>query len=243
MPKMMADDLTAGEIASAVKMAWEAAKELQETGDKKTNVKLACWGAALSVQQSLHTNGLMLRALVKADYVKRPLPPDWQSVKALFDGMAAMYNEKKHHALLYTEELYNRGLLDFLANVPDTLSAQREQRAQAMRLLAGHGFGWKALSMVPLIIRSTACQVIPLDRHHLARICAPGDGSAPKEMEKYQALEDIIKAERDGAGYAEAPLGVWAWALWETYRKRYPKSSKADSEHAESHKNLSCRLY
>jgi len=234
-------------IDGYVAMALRAATELDEAGTKQTSIKLAAWGAALSVQQGLEANGRMVRALVNAGYINQPLPRAYAELKPLFAGKG-MFGEAHHKALLRVEELAEAGKLNFMLAVPQFLHEQREQRERAHSLLTGYGFGYKAISMIPLIIAPLQCQVVPIDRHHLARLdCRNSKGKlldgATASRSSYEAIEQRIVCERLEWARVDVSVCVFAWAMWEAWRKEKAASSKADSEHAESHKNLSARWY
>jgi hypothetical protein len=233
--------------------AKKAADELRKAGKKRTNVKIACWAAALSVQQGLSANGRMLRALVDGGYVQKPLPTDYETCKRIFESgdfkkdgtpkYLGMFGPSHHRALLRVEYLHNRGMLDWMSKVEKSRQGQLEQRHEAHKLLSGYSFAWKALSMIPLVISPNTCEVVPVDRHHLARLgLSPLYGeSAPSSERSYCAIETMIYSERAEAECTSVPLGVWAWFKWEEYRVAVG-ASKA-SEGAESHKLLSPRMY
>jgi len=199
-------------------------------GDKPANLRFALQTACLSAMQSLEPNGRLARLL--APFVNQPLPAREVLYPLLKNARGILFHS--HLDALYAiDELWLSGKIDKFVDMPFSHDGQCAMREELVTLI--HGMSHKTVSLAMLIYMPLACQLIPIDRHHLRRL-----NLNPHRIpvgKKYVALELSILAERDEQGYKNVPLGTYAAHLWGIQR---------DGENATeypSHRALSCRWY
>ena len=199
-------------------------------GDKAPSFIFALRSGALSKLQELSANGRMSRLI--APFTNKPLP-DRETLTALLRLSHGVLFGSHLDALYAIDELWLSGKLDKFVDMPLSHDGQSAMREELVSLV--YGMSHKTVSLAMLIYMPLACQLIPIDRHHLRRL-----GMNPHRIpvgKKYLALELSIIAERDEQGYKNVPSGTYAAHLWGIQR------DGVDAESYPSHKNLSCRWY
>lgn len=218
-----------------------AACELAE-GPHNPSIKVALMAALLSAQTSLVQNGRQMRVLRERGWLRR-LPYDHEQVYAAMRG-TGMFTRRKCEGLYWVESLDNAGKLRELAWPGDTLEEQSHWREQVYLLLHGHGMAYKTISFACLLLNPLNCQLVPVDRHVLARFGLPGE--CAKSIKRYLAIEKMVRDERDTAGYSAISLGLWHWLKWEQWREKVNaqvRTGAGKQNGCESHSALSCRAY
>jgi hypothetical protein len=216
-----------------------AATELGQ-GHKAASLKFALWIAAMSPQKDVVLNGRAARVL--AGYVSGGLPQDRELVyRALKRATVGIVYATMIDALYWVEQLDNFGALKAYEQVPTDHEGWIAWRDGLRAICKGHGLGYKVISFAGLIYAPLACDLVPVDRHVMARLGYKRVGS-PQTRGGYTRVEEQVRCERDGAGYTHIPLALWHWLKWEEYRQE-TGASKAHGTGCESHARLSCRAY
>ena len=199
-------------------------------GDKPASLLHALRVASLSVLQNLEVNGKMSRLL--APFVNRPLP-DRETLTALLRLSHGVIFGSHLDALASIDEAWLNGKISKFETVPVSYEEQVTWRSELVSLI--HGMSYKTVSFALLIYSPLACQLVPVDRHHLRRL-AQNPNRTPTGKQ-YIAIELALQAERDEHGYKNLPLGTWASWKWAEQR------DGVDAESYPSHRALSCRWY
>ena len=214
-----------------------AACDLQ-TGHEQPSVKVALMAAILSAQESLERNAREMEVLREHGWLIE-LPHDHEQVWQALRGLGYV-TRTKVEGLYWAEALDKAGLLRGLENIGTGYEQQNVWREQVYKLMHGHGMAYKTISFAALILDPLACELVPIDRHHLARL-GLDNRRACKSVRRYLAIEQTIRDERDMAGFERVPLGLWAWLQWENWRQQTGASKSAGE--CQSHAALSCRNY
>jgi hypothetical protein len=151
-----------------------------------------------------------------------------------------MLYESMLDALYWVEMLEYFGVLKAYETVPESAEGWIAWRDGLREVVKGHGLGYKVLSFAALLFDPLGCELVPVDRHVLARLGYKGDGS-PQTRKKYTEVETRVRDERDAAGYAKVPLALWHWLKWEEWRQA--KQPDVERVGCESHGALSVRKY
>lgn len=210
------------------------ATELQLGELTEHSVKLALWAAILSANASLLVNTRQMDVL--REYVDG-LPVDRDTLYRQMEG-TGRFTRVKCGGLYYVESLECAGKLAGLENIGATYAEQCAWRDHVYNLMHGHGMAWKTVSLAALILQPMACELVPVDRHVLARFGFASRNSPPRRG-RYLAIETLVRDERALAGYDHIPLALWHWLTWEQWRQA-TGASKAHGG-VESHIGLSCR--
>jgi hypothetical protein len=176
-------------------------------------VKLALWAAAVSPMMRLDRNGTIVRLL--APYVTQPLPDDPTALYTYLAQSGAWIRHNLIRSLYAIEACEREGKLPAMPG----RNWSREQwiawRNQVAKL---PGLGLKTASFAGLLLRPMTCELVPVDRHVLARLGFDTDKS-PASVRAYNAVEQLVVDERARYGYAHVSLGVWHWLKWSEYRQ------------------------
>ena len=223
-------------IGAAVKLA---------SGEGQPSLKYALQIAALSPQKSVKQN--VRAAEVLGRYVASNLPDRETLAQELAANGSGMVYGTMLDACYWAERCERAGWLRPYETVPQGYDAWVRWRDGLRHILAGHGFGYKVISFAGLIYAPLECELCPIDRHVLARLDArtrngkPRAGS-PQQRGVYLSIEREVIAERDAAGKANIPLGLWHWLRWEQWRE-LSGASRAWGDGLATHAGLSCRNY
>lgn len=214
-----------------------AASALGE-GNERPSVKVALMAAILSAQESLERNANEVQVLRERGWLQA-LPHDHETVWAALKGLGYV-TRTKVGGLYWAEKLDKAGLLKGLGCIGTGYEQQSAWREQVYKLMHGHGMAYKTISFAALILDPLHCELVPIDRHVLARFGfdnRKGVGS----IKRYLQIERMVQDERDAAGFAHMPLGLWHWLKWEEWRQQTGASKSAGE--CQSHAALSCRNY
>lgn len=212
---------------------YEQASELNQ-GDFKPSVKFALWCAALSTQQTLHKNCLLADLL--RPYIDKPLPERDTLWRLLKRAAGVLYNQH-FIALYHIEYLEKSGQLNGLENIGECYLDQVDWRDKVYKLCNGKGLAWKTISFAALILAPLSCELVPVDRHVLARLGYDNSKGVP-QRKRYLAIESEVIDEQWDNNQEEIPTSLWHWYKWEEYRQLNLHSK---SDVCESHGSLSCR--
>ncbi len=213
---------------------YQAASEL--IGSQQPSLKLALWASACSTQQALSKNGEMARLL--ACYVHRPLP-DRDTLAVMFRQVKCFFSGRMLDTIYFVEWLEKSGQLGGLDKLPEGYEAQVTWRDKLITLVAGHGLSFKTISFAALLIAPLTCELVPVDRHVLARLGFETRNS-PQKRREYMTIEARIIRERYEASSEAIPLALWHWMKWEEHR--YACGASQGNGKVESHAMLSpCR--
>lgn len=220
----------------------EVARELAETGDRPLNFKLACWAGITSINTKLAWNGRAVRRLAR--YVHDSLPDDFDGVAAIFRGTSFGMLGTHYDGIKGIERLAAEGKLPAVSQDSWTHDRWIAWRDEMVKL---PGVGYKVASMIGLVCCPLTCPLVPVDMWVMRRLGLPGDKS-PGNKGPYEAVERMVIAERDAAGYSHLPACVWHWYKWSQARQacvdaRTGKSYETPAERPESHADLSPRDY
>ena len=229
-------------MAITIDTTFDAATQLA-SGPRPPSVKLALWNAALSTMQTVEKNnayGVLLRM-----YRDEPLPLQRNVLYEQLREVRGCLFGSHIDALYYIQYLDETGQLAGYERIGKTLIEQVEWRNSIYKLMHGHGMTWKTISFAALILDPLHCELIPIDRHVMARLgktkrCGKADKDSPQQLGKYLVIEQEVRTERNNAGYEHLPLGLWHWFKWEGYRYFVARSSQGNGD-IESHNGLSCR--
>lgn len=207
-------------------------------GHERPSVKVALQAAILSAQESLERNAKEMQVLREHGWL-HDLPSDpeqvWQALKGL-----GYVTRTKVEGLYWAEKLDRAGKLAGLDDIGRGYAQQQVWREQVYRLMHGHGMAYKTISFAALILDPLGCELVPIDRHHLKRLGYDNKRGCAS-IRRYLAIEQMIRDERDVAGFDHVPLGLWAWLQWESWRQQTGASKSAVE--CQSHAALSCRNY
>lgn len=207
------------------------------TGDYKPSVKFALWVSALSTQQTLSGNCRLADLL--RPYIDKPLPSNEHNELWNYLSSARGVLYRSHiRALYHIEALERAGELVGLENIGDNYTAQLDWRKRVYSLVNGYGMAWKTISFAALIIDARKCELVPVDRHVLARL-GYDNKCGVQSYPKYLRIEQEVMMERNEQGRNDIPLSHWHWYKWEEYRQMQGKSK---SNECESHLSLNCRI-
>ena len=217
-------------------------------GSQPASVKFALWIAAMSAQQSLEKNGVAARVL--AAYVDSELP-DRESLYAELCTWGCNVNNNHLNALYHAQELeWNGQLVTLGAYSSPNIIDQLTWRKNAWDLFhpynettgkrEGKGMAWKTISFALMLLNPLSCQLVPIDRHHLARL-GYNKNKGVQNYATYLRIETEIRQEAVKEGLATIPLALFAWKKWEEYRQLTGASTECDK--LQSHILLSCRMY
>jgi hypothetical protein len=215
----------------------KAANELGE-GNRAPSLKYALWLAALSPQKSLAENSRASQVLRR--YVRGSLPKRETLRRNLREARVGMLYESMLDALYWVEMLEFFGVLKAYETLPESAEGWVAWRDGLRDVVKGHGLGYKCLSFAALLFDPLGCDLVPVDRHVLARLGYKQVGS-PQSRKRYTAVERQVRDERDAAGYAALPVALWHWLKWEEWRQF--KHESEGREGCESHAGLSVRRY
>lgn len=208
------------------------------SGNERPSVKVALMAAILSAQESLERNAKEMQVLRERGWLTK-LPDDHEQVWQALRGLGYV-TRTKLKGLYWAEKLDKAGLLRGLENIGTGYEQQSAWREQVYKLMHGHGMAYKTISFAALILEPLACELVPIDRHHLKRLGYDNKAGC-SSIKRYLAIEQTIRDERDMAGFERVPLGLWAWLQWETWRQQTGASKSAGE--CQSHAALSCRSY
>ena len=223
-------------IGAAVKLAGS---------EGQPNLKFALQIAALSPQKSVRQNACAAEVLAR--YVESGLPESRESLRReLARNGSGMVYGTMIDACYWAELMDRTGLLDPYKRVPQGYEAWVSWRDGLRELLRGHGFGYKVISFAGLIYAPLECELVPVDRHVLARLGITSRtgrplSSSPQSRHMYLTIERMVRAERDAAGKSGVPLGLWHWLRWEQWRES-TGASRAWGDGLDEHAKLSCRV-
>lgn len=207
-----------------------AAQELVDGRLDEHSVKRALWSAILSIQSSLVSNADKLAVVLP--YADTHLP-DKRTLRRLMAGRGLVYDTMLD-ALYWAEMLEWRGELAGMEHIGRTRDEQIVWRDTMWDLWhdesGGHGMARKTISMAALILDPLHCQLVPVDRHVLARLGV----KQPRSRRRYHEIEQMVACERGGK---RLPLALKHWQAWENWRQRGRVRSGC-----ESHAGLSCRV-
>lgn len=202
---------------------------------RKVNVKFALWLGCLTANASIAETCEQARRL--RPYARRRLPQDSDKIVRLLAGTGL--TTVKLRGLYHVQGLADSGALRGLETLGATYSEQLAWRDRVWGLCHGHGFALKTISMAALLIDPLHCELVPVDRHVLARLGLPENytaGDSRPAIARYLEVEQFVHHERDGhAWYISAAVEHWLlWARW--IAAKYP-----DRATLESHAPLTCR--
>ena len=203
-------------------------------GQEQASVKLALWIAACSTNQALDKNGKMARVL--APYVHRPLPTR-DVLASMLRMCQCFFTGRMLDTIYYIEHLDECGYLRGLEHIPSGFIAQSQWREDVLSLLKGHGMAYKTISFACMLLNPLKCELVPIDRHVIARLDIKGSVTPTR----YLAIEQLIVIERHDYHMENVPLCLFHWWLWEAWRQYTGASKFAGS--VESHCTLSCYDY
>lgn len=205
-------------------------------GDKPASIKAALWYAAVSANNSLDQNCKIARVL--RTFVASEALPEKHS--ELFDRVEREAGTRKltsvtRESIYITAEKDAIGALDDIADLPVGYAAQVAWRDTVAKMF---GLGYKTASFAALLLRPDICELVPVDRHVLARL-GYVERDSPSARKKYLEVEHKVIAEQAEAGI-DLPHGQWHWYKWEEYRQL-----KGVSKHhtLELHDDLNVRKY
>lgn len=223
-------------IGAAVKLAG---------GESQPNLKFALQIAALSPQKSIRANAR--GAEVLSHYVVSGLPAPESLHAGLVEHGTGMVTDRMLSALYWAERMDKAGWLDPYKRVPQGRAEWVAWRDGLRELLRGHGYGYKVISFAGLIYAPLECELVPIDRHVLARLglttrTGKERTASPQSRHLYLRIEDILIAERDQAGKSGVPLGLWHWLRWANWRE-LTGASELWGDAVTDHAALSCCNY
>lgn len=211
------------------------------------NVKRSIYAAGFSPNQKLAPNGTIARALVP--YTFSPLPGKEALYQYLMDvnkqadvGKKANLSCASYWTSVYrAEELEGAGKLANFTRKPTNRAEWVEWRDQMHALFhtkeRAYGMSWKTISFAALLLWPLECDLVPIDTHVLARLNCPEKGS-PQDRTRYIEIEQMVIDEREEAGCADTPLGIWHWLKWEEQRALVGTTQATGG--VESHRDLCC---
>jgi hypothetical protein len=208
------------------------------SGLQAPSVKVALFAAILSAQESLERNAREMAVLRERGWL-RALPHEHEQVYQAMHGIG-FFTRSKCAGLYWAEMLDKAGLLTGLDDIGATWEQQNDWRNKVYHLMHGHGMAWKTISFAALILAPLTCELVPVDRHVLARFGLPNNAGC-KSHTRYLGIERMVRDERDLAGYHSMPLGLWHWLKWEQWRQQTGASTETNE--CQSHAALSCRNY
>ena len=225
--------------------AWQAAREVEQASlpdypnHERPNIKLALWAATMSAQNQLSWNGLQVHAL--RPYAARELPTSVDETLAIIrSGHTFAYEQTAVH-VNWVDWAAREGLLDPFTHKPSDYAGWLDWRKRLYRVASGHGFSWKTLSFAGLLMWPTECQLVPVDRHVMARLGRPSAHCGRLGAWKlYNEVEQEVVEEWLSAGRPYT-IGVWHWYKWSAWRQA--KGVEPAGECCESHALLSPYAY
>jgi len=203
-------------------------------GDKTPSLLFALRTAALSAMQPLEANGEYARIL--APYANSRLL-ERDVLTALLRGYHGPHCLYGSHidALYAIDELWFNHVID--QPVDELLSFDQQKAWRERLVLLIKGMSYKTVSMALLIYMPLACELVPIDRHHLARYGFDRNKSLSRC--KYLALEARMVADRNNEGYPDVPLGLFTAYYWGAQRD----GKECYRNGHTSHQKLSCRWW
>lgn len=202
-----------------------------ETG-AGVSVKFALWVGLLTANAGLAQTCEQAKRL--RPYIHKRLPEDSAKVKRLLAGTGL--TTVKLGGLYRVQGLEDAGELRGLERLGATYAEQCAWRERVYRLMHGYGMAYKTISMAALLINPLGCELVPVDRHVLARFGLWDTYARSKR--NYREVERYVRDERDTAGYQRYSAAVWHWLMWATWiAAKYPNRAAL-----ESHQPLSCRF-